>query len=201
MRATTAFNRIIAIDGVVVEGVTFTPEGVVVRIRRRRRSHQCPCGWTTRAHYDRSTRRWRHLDLELANCFLEAEICRIDCPKYRRVRTEDVPWARPGARHTKAFCSVVAWLAQRVDTTTITKLLRVSWEAVAKIVVNVVTCSTTVVSRDRPASESTRSLIARVIAASPWSLTTTNRVGSSGPTRARMPAPSAPSTTRSGRSA
>jgi transposase len=33
---------------------------------------------------------------------------------------------------------VVAWLAQRVDKTTITRLLRVSWEAVAKIVTDVV---------------------------------------------------------------
>jgi hypothetical protein len=33
---------------------------------------------------------------------------------------------------------VVAWLAQRVDKTTVTKLLRVSWEAVAKIVIDVV---------------------------------------------------------------
>jgi len=138
MRATTAFNRIIAIEGVAVSGVTFTPEGIVVRIRRRKRSHQCPCGWTTTSHYDRSTRRWRHLDLGLTKCFLEAEICRIECAKCQRVRTEDVPWARPGARHTDAFCAVVAWLAQRVDKTTITKLLRVSWEAVAKIVIDVV---------------------------------------------------------------
>ena len=33
---------------------------------------------------------------------------------------------------------MVAWLAQRVDKTTITELLRVSWEAVAKIVIDVV---------------------------------------------------------------
>ncbi len=138
MRATTAFNRIVDIEGVAVSGVTFTPEGVVVRIRRRKRSHQCPCGWTTRSHYDRSIRRWRHLDLGLTKCFLEAEICRIECAKCQRVRTEDVAWARPGARHTDAFCAVVAWLAQRVDKTTITKLLRVSWEAVAKIVIDVV---------------------------------------------------------------
>ena len=52
--------------------------------------------------------------------------------------TEDVPWARPGAPHTDAFCAVVAWLAQRVDKTTITKLRRVWWEAVAKIVIAVV---------------------------------------------------------------
>ncbi|HEY5303028.1 MAG TPA: transposase family protein [Acidimicrobiales bacterium] len=85
MRATTAFNRIIAIDGVVVEGVSFTPEGVVVKIRRRKRVHQCPCGFSTKVHYDRSTRRWRHLDLGSAKCFLEAEICRINCPKCQRV--------------------------------------------------------------------------------------------------------------------
>ena len=138
MRATTAFNRIIDIEGVAVSGVTFTPEGVVVRIRRRKRLHQCPCGWTTGSHYDRSIRRWRHLDLGVTKCFLEAEICRITCRRCQRVRTEDVPWAQPGARHTNAFCSVVAWLAQRVDKTTITKLLRVSWEAVAKIVIDVV---------------------------------------------------------------
>ncbi len=131
-------NQIIAIDGVAVSGVAFAPEGAVVRIHPRRRRHQCPCGWTTRSHYDRSTRRWRHLDLGLTKCFLEAEICRLECPKCRRVRTEDVPWARPGARHTTDFCAVVAWLAQRVDKTTITRLLRVSWEAVAKIVMDVV---------------------------------------------------------------
>ena len=55
-----------------------------------------------------------------------------------RVRTEEVPWARPGARHTRDLQDVVAWLAQRTDKTTITKLLRITWEAVAKIVVDVV---------------------------------------------------------------
>ena len=138
MRATTAFNRILDMPDVSVERITFAPEGVVLTIRRRKRRHRCPRGWTTKAHYDRSTRRWRHLDLGAARCFLEAEIVRIDCARCQRVRAEDVPWARPCARHTKSFCSVVAWLAQRTDKTTITTLLRVSWEAVAKIVVDVV---------------------------------------------------------------
>jgi hypothetical protein len=65
MRAITSFKRVIAIDGVSVSGVTFTPEGVGAKIHPRWRSHQSPCGWTTKAHYDRSTRRWRHLDLGL----------------------------------------------------------------------------------------------------------------------------------------
>jgi transposase len=138
VRVTTAFNKMLAIVGASAAAVVFTPEGIVVSLRRRRAKHRCPCGWKTWSIYDRSLRRWRHLDLGATRCFLEAEIVRIHCRRCGRVRTEEVPWARPGARHSRDFQDVVAWLAQRVDKTTITKLLRVSWEAVAKIVVDVV---------------------------------------------------------------
>jgi len=63
VRATTAFNRILRIPGATVTGVAFTPKGIVVGLRRRRGKLRCPCGWQTRARYDRSVRRWRHLDL------------------------------------------------------------------------------------------------------------------------------------------
>lgn len=138
MRVTTAFNKMLAIVGASVASVTFAPEGIVVGLRRRRRKLVCPCGQKTWAVYDRSVRRWRHLDLGAARCFLESEIRRVDCRRCDRVRTEAVPWARPRARHTKDFQDVVAWLACHTDKTTITRLLRVSWEAVAKIVVDVV---------------------------------------------------------------
>jgi transposase len=138
MRVTTAFNKMLGLVGASVATVTFAPEGIVLGLRRQRAKHRCPCGWKTWSIYDRSLRRWRHLDLGATRCFLEAEICRIDCRRCHRVRTEEVPWARPSARHTKDFQDVVCWLAQRVDKTTITKLLRVSWEAVSKIVVDVV---------------------------------------------------------------
>lgn len=138
MRATTAFNKMLAVAGASVATVTFTPDGIVVGLRRRRAKHCCPCGQKTWSTYDRSVRRWRHLDLGATRCFLEAEICRVACRSCNRVRTEVVPWARPGARHTRDFQDVVCWLAQRTDKTTITKLLRVSWGAVAKIVVDVV---------------------------------------------------------------
>lgn len=138
MRVTTAFNRILAIPGASVASVTFAPEGVVVRLNRRGRRPVCPCGWKGRAIYDRSTRRWRHLDLGAAKLLLEAEIRRLRCRRCGRVRTEAVPWARPGARHSRDFEGVVAWLAQRADKTTITRLLRTSWETVAAIVGRVV---------------------------------------------------------------
>ncbi len=138
MRVATAFNKMLGLVGASVASVAFTPEGVVVGLRRRRAMHRCPCGWKTWSTYDRSVRRWRHLDLGATRCFLEAEIVRIDCKHCGRVRTEEVPWARPRARHSRDLQDVVAWLAQRTDKTTITKLLRISWEAVAKIVIDVV---------------------------------------------------------------
>ena len=138
MRVSTAFNKMLGLQGTTVATVSFAPEGVVVGLRRRRARLSCPCGWRTWATYDRSLRRWRHLDLGASKLWLEAEIRRLRCPRCQRVRTEVVPWARPGARHTRDFQDVVAWLAQRTDKTTITRLLGVSWEAVARIVVSVV---------------------------------------------------------------
>jgi transposase len=138
VRATTAFNKMLAIPGADVAGVQFSPAGIVVGLRRRARRLRCPCGWSTRAVYDRSTRRWRHLDLGAARLYLEAEIRRLACPACGRVRTETVPWARPGARFTRDFEDVVVYLAQGTDKTTITRLLRCSWEAVAAIVTRVV---------------------------------------------------------------
>jgi transposase len=138
VRATTAFNKMLAIPGAGVASVTFSTEGVIVGLRPRFRRLSCPCGFETRATYDSSIRRWRHLDLGACRLLLECEIRRLSCPSCERVRTEQVPWARPGARHTRDFEDVVAWLAQRLDKTAAAKLLRCSWEAVANIVVRVV---------------------------------------------------------------
>lgn len=138
MRATTAFNKMLQIPGAHVTGIRFTPEGIVVDLARRARRLRCPCGWSTAAVYDRSVRCWRGLDLGATKLFLRAAIRRLRCRACGRVRTEEVPWARPGARFTRDFEDVVAWLAQRMDKTAITRLLRCSWEAVANIVARVV---------------------------------------------------------------
>src|SRR5262249_14704179 len=103
-------------------------------LRRRTRLLTCPCGWRTRSRYDSSRRQRRHLDFGACKVFLEAEVYRIDCQARRRVRTERVPWVRPGARHTTDFEDLAAWLAQRIDKTAVSRLLRCSWEAVDHIV-------------------------------------------------------------------
>jgi len=138
VRVTTAFNKMLSIPGAAVASVEFTPEGVLVGLRRRKGRPRCPCGWKGAGVYDTSVRRWRHLDLGSSKLLLQAEIRRLCCRRCDRVRTEAVPWARPRARHSRDFEDVVAWLAQRTDKTTISRLLRTSWETVAGIVERVV---------------------------------------------------------------
>ena len=138
MRVTTAFNRVLSLPGTSVSSVSFTESGLVLGVRRRARRHRCPCGWSTGSRYDVSRRRWRHLDFGATGVWLEAEIARLDCGRCGRVRTEEVPWARPGARATRDFEDVIAWLAQRMDKTSVARLLRCAWETVDRAVKRVV---------------------------------------------------------------
>jgi transposase len=98
------------------------------------------CGQTGSrlAVHDRRVKRWRHLDLGATRCVIECELRLLRCPDCRVVRAEPVPWARPGAHHTRDFEDVVAWLAQQMAKTPITGLLRVGWDTVGKIVARVV---------------------------------------------------------------
>jgi transposase len=109
-----------------------------VRVRLRRRRKVCGrCGQLVRATHETGVRRWRHLDLGGQRCFIECELRRIRCPDCG-IKVEAVTWARPGARHTRDFEDVVAFLAQQMAKTPIARLLRVDWETVGRIVERVV---------------------------------------------------------------
>ena len=141
MRVTTAFNRLLRLPGASVIDVSFTGEGVIVCVRLRRRRRVCArCGQTGRrlVIHDHRVKRWRHLDLGATRCVIECELRLLRCADCRVVRAEPVPWARPGAHHTRDFEDVVAWLAQQMAKTPITALLRVGWDTVGKIVARVV---------------------------------------------------------------
>ena len=138
MRVTTAFNRLLGIQGVSVAAVRFERDVVLVGLRVQRRL-VCPrCGCVGAGGYDQRLRRWRHLDLARRRCLLEYRLRRFACPGCRRVVSEAVAWARPGARFTCAFEQLVAWLAQQSAFSVISRLLRVTWRSVARIVSRVV---------------------------------------------------------------
>jgi transposase len=140
VRATTAFNRLLDLDGVNVTRIEFEPATVVVTVALRRRRLLCPvCGFSTDARYDGRPvdSGWRHLDLAVRRLEIRARLRRVWCPTHG-VRTEGVPFARSGSGFTTDFESLVAWLATTMDKTAITRLVRVTWRTVGRIIERVV---------------------------------------------------------------
>jgi len=140
MRVSTAFNRLLCLPGASIVDVGFSAEGVIVTARLRRRRRVCAgCGQTGRRLqiHDRRVKRWRHLDLGACRCVIECELRLLRC-RDCGVHLEPVPWARPGAHHTRDFEDVVAWLAQQMAKTPIAGLLRIGWDTVGRIVERVV---------------------------------------------------------------
>jgi len=138
VRVTTAFNRLLALQGARVIDVLFGADGVSVRVALRRRRAVCSaCGQLCGQVHDRAWRRWRHLDVGAQRCFVEYELRRVRCPDCG-VRVEAVPWARPAARHTRDFEDLVAFMAQQMAKTPICSLLRIGWDTVGAIVARVV---------------------------------------------------------------
>ncbi len=134
MRVTTAFKRLLRLDGVNVTSVVFGMAVVTVTVVLRRRRLVCPhCDHKTRFRYD--TRpvesRWRHLDLGVWRLEVRATLRRLACPAHGVV-VEAVPFARPGARLTRDFDDLLAWLATRTDKTSIARLCRVAWRTVGR---------------------------------------------------------------------
>ena len=139
MRVTTAFKRLLRLPGASVIDVSFTGDGVLVTVRLRRRRRVCSsCGQTGRLEiHGRRVKRWRHLDLGASRCWIECELRLLRC-RDCGVHLEAVPWARAGAHHSRDFEDVVAWLAQQMAFSPITRLLRVGWRTVGAIVARVV---------------------------------------------------------------
>jgi transposase ISL3 family protein len=65
---------------------------------------------------------------------IQSEIRRVDCRGCEQVRTEWMPWARPGARHTRDFEDMAAWLVKRMSKAGAAMLLRTTWHTIDTLV-------------------------------------------------------------------
>jgi transposase len=85
VRVTTVFNRLLALPGISVRGVSFAADTVELTVALRRKRLVCPlCDYATAARRDtrRVSSRWRHLDLGRWRVQVRAELRRIDCPEH-----------------------------------------------------------------------------------------------------------------------
>jgi transposase len=136
VRVTAAFFRLLRLPGVWVKKVRFEPGRVLVTVALRRRRLCCPkCSYSTMAreskqHHDSA---WRHVDLGVWQLEVHARLRRLRCPEHGAL-VEGVPFARDGARFTRDFDDLVAWLATKTDKTAITRLVRIDWKTVGRII-------------------------------------------------------------------
>jgi transposase len=140
VRATTAFKRLLCLSGTTVSEVDFQPAKVVVTVRLTARRLHCPrCEFTTHARYDSRpvSSTWRHLDLAAWRLEIRADLRRLDCPTHG-VRTEGVPFARPGSRFTRDFEDLVGWLATTMDKSALRRLMRIDWDTTGRIIERVI---------------------------------------------------------------
>jgi transposase len=136
MRVTTAFSRLLDLPGVWVRKVRFEPDRVVVTVALRRRRLHCPkCSYSTRHRENKQLHDsvWRHLDLGRWRLEVHARLRRLRCPEHG-VHVEGVPFARDGARFTRDFDNLIAWLASKTDKTATCRLGRIDWQTIGRII-------------------------------------------------------------------
>ncbi len=138
MRVTTAFNRMLGLPGAWVRDVAFGSEAMIVTVVLRAEKPVCSgCGARGLQVKEHREKRWRALDLGACRCVIECRLRRLYCPGCGDVY-EAVPWARAGAKYTREFDDLAAWLAQQMSQTQVTKLLRIGWKSVGSILERVV---------------------------------------------------------------
>ncbi|HEX7462877.1 MAG TPA: ISL3 family transposase [Dermatophilaceae bacterium] len=138
MRVTTALNRMLGLPGAWVRDVAFGSEAMIVTVVLRAEKPVCSgCGARGLQVKEHREKRWRALDLGVCRCVIECRLRRLYCPGCGDVY-EAVPWARAGAKYTREFDDLAAWLAQQMSQTQVTKLLRIGWKSVGSILERVV---------------------------------------------------------------
>jgi transposase len=138
VRVTTAYNRMLGLPGAWVRDVEFGEGAMIVTVALRRKRPVCSgCGARGLKIKDHRVRRWRHLDVGGLRCVIESRLRRLYCPGCGDL-PELVEWARGGARYTRDFDDLTAWLAQQMSQTQVTRLMRIGWETVGKILARVV---------------------------------------------------------------
>ena len=138
MRVSTAFNRMLGLPGAWVRDVEFGAQAMIVTVALRRKRPECSgCGARGLKVKDHRTKRWRHLDVGGLRCVIECRLRRLYCPGCGDL-PEHVEWARGGARHSRDFDDLTAWLAQQMNQTQVTRLMRIGRETVGNILERVV---------------------------------------------------------------
>ena len=115
MRITAGFSRL-RLPEVWIRSVSFEPDRVVVGVasRRRRLVSEVLVFDTASREPSAPSVGMAHLDLRVWRLEIRAGLRRVRCHEHG-AHVESVPFARAGARFTRDFENLVAWLATTTD--------------------------------------------------------------------------------------
>ena len=126
------------LDGIWVWEVEFFADRVAVTVALRRRRLRCPlCEYSTPHRHNRQPveSTWRHLDLGLWRLEVRARLRRLERPEHGvRARQSRSHATAPGSRATSSNSPPAC---ARTDKTTITRLVRIDWDTVGRIIARV----------------------------------------------------------------
>lgn len=135
--ADTLCRKLLNVKDTVVESHEFFEVDGVGHLRIHARPNawhrnDCPYCGKRCAGYDQPyspLKTWRSLDFAGIVVEIVSYTHRIVCPEHGIV-TAAVPWAYPGSRFTKDFDLTVAWLAEFMPRTAISRYMRIDWQTV-----------------------------------------------------------------------
>lgn len=97
---------------------------------------RCPYCGSKCTRYDKGNgfaRTWRHLNMGSCKVYLRYAVPRVMCPIHNVV-TAAVPWADHDCWFTRDFDDTVAWLAQQMSKSALSKYLKIDWETVGRAI-------------------------------------------------------------------
>ena len=133
-----------------VEAVAVDTAKELIRIEMgllKDRPWACPACHRAMHVHEWNRRKWRHLDTQQFQTWIEADVPTVVCPEHG-AQTVQVPWAEPYARFTMPFENVAIALLQAMSAEQARRRLKISWDEADGIKARAVTRG---LRRQRPA--------------------------------------------------
>lgn len=126
-------GRVLGLEGLVVQGASLQPHGLVVQVRLRLPARRCGiCNDFWRGYDKQRVRQWRHLALERTPVWLSYAPRRVNCPDHG-VRVERLTWATHASPFTTELEQMTPWLWRRIGLPATCQMLGLSWTTARRL--------------------------------------------------------------------
>ena len=136
MRMETLIRKQLGMKSHYVARIEETGEAVVVHVERmgHRQLNCMRCGLPCQSTHGRSKkqRTWRDLSLRKTALKIRYRPFRVCCPRCKKVKVEEVPWAEPWSRVTMALAAAVAVMGRQLSWLEVAAYFGLDWKTVAQ---------------------------------------------------------------------